>query len=287
MINLEFAQEVGYGQYFYRSFLRQFYKRIMLQDCQIRLPNGKTINLPRNSRFASEIFVTNCNVDWGSEQILIENLEPDKDFLDVGANIGYYSLLAANCVRRVYAFEPDERNLAILKNNIINYNNIEIIEQPVFSQIREVQFSTVGCSEVSHIVSNQSGNSSNLHEIKLTTTLNDFADNNPKMSVTGIKIDVEGADFDVLLGADKLIQRDNPLILAEFFSIKDELVELVNDLNYEIFAFTKSLYLSNKTRNNFNFTRITKDNKDTFRYKMIFIVPPRLINKFMLYQKTN
>ena len=67
MINLEFMQEVGYGQYFYRTFWRQFYKRILQQDNKIKLPNGNIMHLPKTSRFASEVFVTNCNVDWGSE----------------------------------------------------------------------------------------------------------------------------------------------------------------------------------------------------------------------------
>ena len=283
MINLKFAQEVGYGQYFYRTFLRQFYKRIIRQNHKIQLPNGNTMNLPINSRFASEICVTNCNVDWGSEQILIENLESDQVFLDVGANIGYYSLLTANHVNKVYAFEPDERNLKLLHRNIENINNIEIINQPVYSQVQEIQFDTGDCSEVSHIVVNPN-TTKNFQSVKLTTTtLDNFADCNQGLSITGIKIDVEGADFDVLLGAGKLIERHSPLIIAEFFNLKHELFEYIDNFKYEVFAFTKPLLNIKNSLHKFKFIKVTKSNKDKYRYKMIFLVPPRLQSIFSNY----
>ena len=281
MINLEFIKEVGYRKYFYRTLQRQFYKKFLGQDQKIKLPNGNIMNLPKTSRCASEIFVTNCNVDWGSEQILIKHLEPQKAFLDIGANIGYYALLAADRVNQVYAFEPDARNLTLLNKNVRNYRNIEIIPQLVYSQVQEIHFDTGNCPEVSHIVAK---NSQNPHTVKLTaTTLNDFAENNQELSVTGIKIDVEGADFDVLLGGDRLIIRDNPLILAEFFQIEDKLFDYINNIKYEIFAFTKPLLLKETKNNRFAFNKITKDNKNNFRYKMIFLVPPRLQNIFLNY----
>jgi len=56
--------------------------------------------------------------------------------LDIGANIGYYTLIFAKLVGKngkVYAFEPEPNNLAILKKNIeINgYKNIEVIDKVV------------------------------------------------------------------------------------------------------------------------------------------------------------
>ena len=138
---------------------------------------------------------------------------------------------------------------------------------------------------MSHIVTENSNNS---HTAKLTTTtLNDFADNNKALSVTGIKIDVEGADFDVLLGGDRLIVRDNPLILAEFFLIPDELFDYINNVQYEIFAFTKPLQSKETKNNGFAFNKITKERKDNFRYKMVFLVPPRLQNNFSNYISEN
>lgn len=50
-------------------------------------------------------------------ELLLQMLAPGQVFVDVGANIGYFSLLAAHCVGdagAVYAFEPDQRNHELL-----------------------------------------------------------------------------------------------------------------------------------------------------------------------------
>ena len=53
-------------------------------------------------------------------QLVLNLLEPGGVFVDVGANLGYFSILAAACVGeqgRVYAFEPDPDNFALLQAN--------------------------------------------------------------------------------------------------------------------------------------------------------------------------
>ena len=52
--------------------------------------------------------------------LVLNLLEPGGVFVDVGANLGYFSILAAACVGergRVYAFEPDPDNFALLQAN--------------------------------------------------------------------------------------------------------------------------------------------------------------------------
>lgn len=54
-------------------------------------------------------------------KIILDTLKPGQNFIDVGANIGYYSLIASKQVGtegRVIAFEPEPQNYALLKNNI-------------------------------------------------------------------------------------------------------------------------------------------------------------------------
>jgi hypothetical protein len=60
-------------------------------------------------------FVTNADVDWGSEQLLFRLLSGKGAFLDVGAHIGYYSLYMLPRVETVDAFEPDPRVRALLE----------------------------------------------------------------------------------------------------------------------------------------------------------------------------
>ena len=68
------------------------------------------------------------------QDAVASNLLPGDVFYDVGANIGFFSLIAARCVDvsgRVYAFEPVPRNAAaIVRNAKLNgFNRIEVLKR--------------------------------------------------------------------------------------------------------------------------------------------------------------
>ncbi len=283
-MNWLFIRQVGYLNFFYRKTLRQLSKRILQVDNTIKLPNGIYMNLPRISRFGTEVFITNCDVDWGSESLLIQNLDKTKTFLDIGANIGYYSLLVSPSVKNVFAFEPDPRNLKELEANCNKLSNIQVRKQAVYSRNGELRFDITGDTATSHII-NQGGKKS--EEITVQAiTLDEFSKTESNLQVTAIKIDVEGFDFEVLKGAQNLIIRDQPLILTEL-DIKAEtnFFEYLEQLNYLGFA----LALKNKHQNNrFTFAKLPKPklvkitNQNIFDiwYKMLFLVPNRLCQQF-------
>src|SRR4051812_764427 len=66
----------------------------------------------------------------GTSAVLIDALKPGDTFIDVGAHIGYFTLLASSLVGpqgRIYSFEPEEKNHSALLNHIKlnNSSNIE------------------------------------------------------------------------------------------------------------------------------------------------------------------
>lgn len=65
------------------------------QPFRFRLPTGLSMNLPEDSFFGRDVYVTNADVDWGSEALFSRYLDLQGDFIDVGANIGYYSVRGA------------------------------------------------------------------------------------------------------------------------------------------------------------------------------------------------
>ena len=72
-------------------------------------------------------------------KLVIQNLEPGQTFIDVGANIGYFSLIAADAVGpsgRVLSFEPEEKNYALLAENIAHFS---------FSQVETVHAALSNC----------------------------------------------------------------------------------------------------------------------------------------------
>ena len=275
MLDWRLAQEVGYYKFLYRYPIRQICKRIFRIDNTIKLNNGIVMELPRNSRFGTEVFLNNCSVDWGSEEYLIQHLEENKTFLDVGANIGYYSLVVAPYCRSVYAFEPDPRSITALQKNALKVDNIIIVQEAVYSEVGEMQFNIAGPPEFSHL--KKTSETVDCVNVKVNT-LDNFASENAQLKVTAIKTDVEGADFDVLLGARNLITRDQPLILSEVYPDK-RLFKYLETLNYLVFAFVKP---KNKSLRHLKpkFVQITEQPKNV-RPKMIFLVPNRLHQSFL------
>lgn len=62
-MNKAFIREVGLVPWLLRTAWRQFHKRILGRSHSIRLPTGNFLTLPIDSFSASEVFVTNADID--------------------------------------------------------------------------------------------------------------------------------------------------------------------------------------------------------------------------------
>lgn len=130
--------------------------------------------------------------------------------IDVGANIGNHSLyLVAVAGCRVVAFEPNSR-LADIFNRSVELNSfadrVRVFVRGVGRDVGRACFKTV--------------NESNLGSQSLALGEGDVEvvrldDQTFSQSVKIIKIDVEGMELDVLMGASELISRDKPMLYVE------------------------------------------------------------------------
>ncbi len=154
---------------------------------------------------------TNCRVDWGADRLLLEFLDEGGTFLDVGANIGYYATLVAPRVRRVVAFEPDSHNLDALKRNLSELPNADHVAKAGCAETGSAAFRPGPTAETGHLVP-EAGQGQGAHEVE-TITLDRWRQDNPSDEVSAIKIDVEGFELDVLLGAREMIHDHSSLIL--------------------------------------------------------------------------
>jgi FkbM family methyltransferase len=129
---------------------------------------------------------------------------------DVGANVGFYTLLASACVGpkgRVIAFEPLPENIALLKQHVrLNHcSNIEIHPCAISDQSGKLRFQ---CGK-----SCETGRISDQGDIEVAAVSLDefiYTSGNPVPSV--VKIDVEGAEVHALRGACRLIRQSPPVI---------------------------------------------------------------------------
>ncbi len=264
-INWKFVREVGYINFLFRSFIRQFYKRILKKDLKMKLPTGKMYSVAPWDHAAAEVFITRANADWGSETILYKYLSnTNGTFIDIGAHTGYYSLYMAPAVKQVIAFEPDKMSFNALQANLSGvkatiFNCAVSNKSGIFClRVAGRGYSFISDDDTQMTTKNQE----NINVVRMDEYMDRFND-----PVAGIKIDIDGTDLDAIEGCARLIERDRPIILTELSSREgDRLLYMCDRLDYLVFAFVKNM------RSNI-FKAIHQENIHIEKFKMLFLVP--------------
>ncbi len=181
----------------------------------------------------------------------IREIKNDFIFIDIGAHVGYFSLICAN-IRKdctVYAFEPNKKISNIFKLNAIVYNNIIINECAIGSKNEEKE---LYCS-----YNNTGDNSLSLEECKKYNSeyyilsckirnIDSFNIDWDKVKI--IKIDTQGTELDILLKIYSKAKNNTLFICEEDKNLEGILrnneVEY-NKIMYDlIWVKTKELYES-------------------------------------------
>lgn len=139
-------------------------------------------------------------------------------FIDVGANLGYYTCLAAKNGKRVIAFEPQQQNLRCLMRNLVANDIQEEVEVfPLALSDKPGLLTLYGASGPSaSLIKGWAGYSSKYSQQIPVSTLDNVLGIRFIDHQLFIKIDVEGAEFQVLEGAHALLNRvKKPIWLLE------------------------------------------------------------------------
>ncbi len=164
-------------------------------------------------------------------------LNKDSIVLDIGANIGNHTLYwnKISKVKKVYAFEPVDDTYKILQKNIelneVIPNSISINHVGLGDQIGKA--SVYGVYDLQNIGGTliKMDDSGDFN----VTTLDTFIEENfTENKIDLIKIDVEGFEYQVLVGAKDTLTKYNPIIIIESFNDKFKKVNsLLNKYGYE------------------------------------------------------
>jgi FkbM family methyltransferase len=151
--------------------------------------------------------------------LLASTLRPGMSVLDVGAHIGYFSLVAAKLVGstgRVWSFEPDPANRASLECNVDANGMADRV-----SVVPLAIASSAGNSVLYRKAGDTGSSTMYLHgetgdeQIAVTTTsLDEWADSEGWPSIDLVKIDVEGGEGAVLPGMTKLLERNPGIVVV-------------------------------------------------------------------------
>lgn len=233
-----------------RKVKRSFKERILLKYL---VSNNEKFLIERNQHmavFANDWIGSNIFSKGVFERDEIEDLinilndisidTENATALDIGANIGNHSIQFAKYFKHVEAFEPNPKTFVLLEFNCINNENISCHNFGLGNKDENLtlyeDLLNIGASS---IYSNDRNKNYNHYEIKIfriDSLLNKFS------NVKLIKIDVEGMESEVILGALKTIRKYKPVIVFEQFlkefkapAKETKSIDLVRSLGYEIF----------------------------------------------------
>tara|TARA_B100000989_G_scaffold283286_1_gene249073 strand:+ start:175 stop:1077 length:903 start_codon:yes stop_codon:yes gene_type:complete len=132
--------------------------------------------------------------------------------LDVGANIGNHSIQFSKKFDKILSFEPHKRIFEILSSNVKQFKNIKCFNFGLGKKNCQINlFENQQNFGASSFTNTSQTKSHSKVEIK---KLDDFF-SKMTQKISLIKIDVEGMEYDVLLGAKNIIEQNKPIICFE------------------------------------------------------------------------
>jgi FkbM family methyltransferase len=179
---------------------------------------GKGLQLYLDPRYEANIH--NGHAEQAVQDALNTSLRPGMIFYDVGAHLGFFSVVAARIIGtegKVFAFEanPDVAQRIILNRNRNNFHHIYVIPRAVCHTNAGVQFgralqqTTGGTSSMALAAAEQGDDIISVASIRL----DDFAQTNPPPDI--IKMDIEGAEIEALQGASMIFSQKRPMLICE------------------------------------------------------------------------
>jgi len=186
-------------------------------------------------------------------------LKPGMTFFDIGANLGQYTLIGAECVGgsgHVHSFEPSSRMFSELNfnvslnglSNVCNLNNVAVSDKEGIAKLSKYEAG----GEVFGSLGNQnwaeSGKSIVGYEEVKTITLDNYIHQHGIRKIDLIKMDIEGAELFALQGARQLLQHSHaPVIVLEMVARNTEgfgykpaaICDYLKEFGYRLYCFNK------------------------------------------------
>lgn len=178
-------------------------------------------------------------------------LRPGDVFLDIGANVGYFSLLAAaiqpRC--RIFSFEPVKDLFEKLEQNIFlnQIKNINAVNAATGEVDEERKLFLSGSDNLGMSSFQEPENFSGMKETVKVISIDHWFESSGLSKIDLLKLDVEGSELATLKGMKEVLQNQRPALIVEvnpetlsMFTLKpDDIYDYLNKLNFDGFIVSE------------------------------------------------
>ncbi|HEY9113716.1 MAG TPA: FkbM family methyltransferase [Bacteroidales bacterium] len=222
-----------------------------------QISNNQTIIIDSNqtSYLTKVIYWKGLN-SFEYTSLFLDFIKQFEGFIDIGANIGYYSILAAksNNKIQIYAFEPAfgpfhylDKNIKLNKlNNRVNYFQLALSDKSGVvdfyefynPKYKKVKYNLGGTSSLNTDSQNKLLTKTTIEAL----TLDEFVSKNEIKVVDLIKIDTEGSEDLILSHATETLSKFRPIVICEtlFDKIEPQLENLFSQLDYKFYNHSEN-----------------------------------------------
>jgi FkbM family methyltransferase len=166
------------------------------------------------------------------QRLISREVTPNSIFWDIGANVGFYSLLGSTLVGsgKVFAFEPVPRNLFYLKRHLVinRVTNVEIVELAVSDTNGTATFHLEPTGLMGRL---SEGGGVTVQTAALDRLVNEGRILPPNC----VKMDIEGAEFVALQGAKETFRNFRPVLFLATHGkeVEQNCRQLLEEWGYE------------------------------------------------------
>jgi FkbM family methyltransferase len=184
-------------------------RKVIVQGHVMYLDDGDSLGLAIHGEYESS-----------ETRIIQKEVTVGQVVLDIGANIGYFTLNFARLVGeqgRVYAFEPDPVSFEILKRNVVanRYHNVILESKAISNLTAEAFLQRDQYNNLDHQLLTESKSS---NDISINTIRLDDYFSSVESEVDFIKMDIQGAEILALQGMRNILLRRRCVkLLTEFW----------------------------------------------------------------------
>lgn len=152
--------------------------------------------------------------------------DPEEVFVDAGAFDGLtteaFCKWANDRYKSAWLFEPNESQLEICRANLANFHDIKIVGKGLWNQSGTLRFRADGAAGAALVLAEGADKDETLVSVPVTSL--DEALGGER--ATFIKLDIEGAEKEALVGAEQTIRRDRPKMAVCVYHKREDICEL-------------------------------------------------------------